>query len=59
MKHMKLSDQIRQAVERCGVTRYRISKNTGIGEPALSKFMSGVGGLSIERLDILALFGTP
>ena len=53
-KRMKLSDQVRREIEQCGMTRYRLSKITGIGEAALCKFMAGDGGLSIERLDILA-----
>jgi transcriptional regulator with XRE-family HTH domain len=51
-----LSEQIRQAVDNCGVTRYRIAKDTGISEPALSHFMSGKSGLSMRALDKLSTY---
>ncbi len=53
-KRKKFSDQIRQAVEDSGITRYRIWKDTGISEPLLSLFMSGDRGLSMKTLDKLA-----
>ncbi len=51
---IKLSDQIRQAVDASGLSRYRISKTLGIAESTMSRFMSGPGGLSMEYLDGLA-----
>ncbi len=53
-KRIKLSDQIRQAVDDSGLSRYRISKELGIAESTMSRFMSGQGGLSMEYLDALA-----
>ncbi|HEV3204733.1 MAG TPA: helix-turn-helix transcriptional regulator [Gemmataceae bacterium] len=53
-KRIKLSDQIRQAVENCGQTRYAISKATGIAESTLSRFMVGERGLPMKTLDQLA-----
>jgi len=50
----KLSDQVRQAVDASGLTRYRICKELGIAESTMSRFMSGQGGLSMEVLDKLA-----
>jgi hypothetical protein len=50
----KLSDQIRQAVVVCGMSRYRICKELGMGEATMSRFMAGKGGLSMEHLDALA-----
>ncbi|HTM54860.1 MAG TPA: helix-turn-helix transcriptional regulator [Pirellulales bacterium] len=49
----KLSDQIRQAIDESGLTRYRIAKETGIDESALAKFYNGRGGLSMEAVDRL------
>ena len=49
-----LSDQIRAAVDRSGMSRYRICQESGIDQPSMSRFMSGQGGLSVERLDQLA-----
>jgi hypothetical protein len=52
-KRPKVSDQIRAAIDAAGVTRYRISKDTGISESMLSRFMGGSRGLSMEALDTL------
>jgi transcriptional regulator with XRE-family HTH domain len=53
-KREKLSDQIRRAIDASGLSRYRICKETGILQSVMSRFMSGQGGLSTERLDDLA-----
>jgi predicted XRE-type DNA-binding protein len=50
----KLSDQIRQAVDDSGLSRYRICKTLEIAESTMSRFMAGKGGLSLEVLDALA-----
>lgn len=51
-----LSDQLRQAIDDCGLTRYRIAKETGIGESALAQFYNGHRGLSMEALNALGEF---
>jgi hypothetical protein len=48
-----LTDQIRKAIETGGKTRYQISKETGIDEATLSRFMYGKGGLSMAGLDAI------
>lgn len=53
---MQLSDQVREAIRTCGVSRYRIWKETGVAQETLSRFMTGKGGLSIEALDKVAAF---
>jgi transcriptional regulator with XRE-family HTH domain len=50
---VKVSDQLRRIVDDCGLSRYEISKRTGIDEGALSRFMSGERGLSMKALDRL------
>jgi transcriptional regulator with XRE-family HTH domain len=52
----KLSDQIREAIEKADVSRYEIAKETGVGQPALSRFVHGERGLSIEALDAVAAY---
>ena len=47
-------DQLRKAIKASGKTCYRISKDTGIDESALSYFMNEKRGLSVERLELLA-----
>jgi transcriptional regulator with XRE-family HTH domain len=51
-----LTDQLRQAIEDCGLTRYRIAKETGISESALAQFYNGHRGLSMEALNALGEF---
>ncbi len=56
-KHPKqLTDQLRQAIDDCGLTRYEIARQTGIDESALAKFYNGHRGLSMEALNALGEF---
>jgi transcriptional regulator with XRE-family HTH domain len=52
----KLTDQLRQAIDDSGLTRYRIARATGIDESALAKFYNGHRGLSMEALNSLGEF---
>ena len=50
----KLSDQIRLAIDECGLSGYRISVETGIDASAVAKFRRGERrGLSMASLDRL------
>jgi hypothetical protein len=51
-----LTDQLRQAIDDCGLTRYQIAKATGIDESALAKFYNAHRGLSMEALNALGEF---
>ena len=51
-----LTDQLRQAIDDSGLTRYRIAKATGIDESALAKFYNGHRGLSMQALNALGDF---
>jgi len=51
-----LTDQIRQAIDESGLTRYRIAKETGISESALSQYYNGHRGLSMNALNALGEF---
>jgi transcriptional regulator with XRE-family HTH domain len=58
-KHQRsnlLTDQLRQAIDDSGLTRYRIAKETGISESALAQFYNGHRGLSMEALNALGKF---
>ncbi len=48
-----MTDQIRQAIDDSGFSRYRISQDTGIDESTLAKFYHGKRGLSLGNLDRL------
>lgn len=49
----KLSDQIRYVIDDAGLSRYAISQLTDIDQAALSRFMHGKSGLSLDALDRL------
>ena len=51
-----LTDQLRQAIDDSGLTRYQISQATGIDESALAKFYNGHRGLSMNALNALGEF---
>jgi transcriptional regulator with XRE-family HTH domain len=52
----QLTDQLRQAIDDSGLTRYQIAKKTGIDESALAKFYNGHRGLSMDALNSLGEF---
>jgi hypothetical protein len=54
MEHKRFSDQIRDAVDASGMSRYAICKAIGFNQGAMSRFMSGNGGLSMDVMDKLA-----
>ena len=43
MGHKKLSDEIRDAVNASGMSRYAICKTLGIAEATMSRFMNDKG----------------
>jgi transcriptional regulator with XRE-family HTH domain len=51
---LRFSDELRQAVDACGMSRYRLCKELGIAESTVSRFMSGERGLTMKCLDALA-----
>jgi transcriptional regulator with XRE-family HTH domain len=53
LKRPKITDQLRRIIDTCGLTRYRIAKETGISESALSRLLSGERGVSAKALDKL------
>lgn len=53
-KREPFSEQIKRLIEASGETRYTICKETGVDQSTMSRFMSGIGGISIENLDRLA-----
>jgi hypothetical protein len=55
-RSLLLTDQLRQAIDDSGLTRYRISKETGVSESALAQFYNGHRGLSMEALNALGEF---
>ncbi len=52
-KNRTFSESLRRAIDNAPITRYRLCKETGIGQPTLSRFMHGKAGLTIENLDLV------
>ena len=50
-KRKPLSEQLKAAILNADVTRYRIAQETGLTEAALSRFVNGVAGLSLDSID--------
>ena len=50
-KPKMLSDQLREIIEAGPVTRYRISKETGIDASQLCRFVKGKGTMTLHTLD--------
>jgi ribosome-binding protein aMBF1 (putative translation factor) len=48
-----VSEQLRKAIEGAGVSRYQLSKETGISESVLSRFVAGKTSLTIDNADKL------
>ena len=51
-----LSQQLREAIIASGISRYEISKQTGVSQAALSRFVLGKRGLSVKAMDAIGLF---
>jgi transcriptional regulator with XRE-family HTH domain len=49
-----ISDALRSAIAESGLTRYEISKRSGVPQSALSRFVKGERSISLETLDKLA-----
>lgn len=52
----KLSDQLREAIESAGVSRYEIAKQTGVSETTLCRFVSGERGISVDAMDAIGQY---
>ena len=52
-RKQRFSDQLRRAVESSDKTRYQISKETGIDQGNLARFVNQGAGLSMDSVDKL------
>jgi predicted transcriptional regulator len=55
-KAITFTDQLRQIVDDCGMTRYQLSKESGIDETTLCRFVHGERCLSEKNLDKLGRY---
>jgi plasmid maintenance system antidote protein VapI len=54
MRTKRFGDQLRDAVDASGMSRYAICKAIDLPESSMSRFMTGKGGVSMDTLDKLA-----
>ncbi len=52
----RLSEQLREAIVKADASRYEISKATGVDQAALSKFVHGRRGISVDAMDAVGLY---
>jgi ribosome-binding protein aMBF1 (putative translation factor) len=53
---LTITDVLRAAIERSGLTRYRIAKETGIPESNLRRFCRGEMSVRLDKADKLAAY---
>jgi len=49
----KLSEQLRKAILKSGMSRYRICKVICMEQAQMSRFVSGSAGMSVEMMDAI------
>ena len=50
-KRKPVSDQLRDEILNAEISRYRLAKETGLSEAALSRFVNGVCNLSLGSIN--------
>ena len=55
-RQTSVSEQLREAVNASGTSRYRICKDLGISETTMSRFMANQRGLSLRLVDRLCAY---
>ena len=48
-----LMDTLKKEIKRCGMTRYRLWKLSGVEQSVLSRFMAGKLGMTLDTADQL------
>lgn len=51
-----LTDQLRKAIKKSGLTQYRIAKDTGVPQPVVNRFVNGERGITLETADKLCRY---
>ena len=49
-----ISAQLRRAIKRSDMSRYELSKRSGVGQAAISRFLSGERDLRLRSVDQIA-----
>ena len=50
---VKLTDQLREAIDASGLSRYAVCKAIGVDQSTISRFMAGKAGLALDTVDKL------
>jgi transcriptional regulator with XRE-family HTH domain len=53
MSRKSINEQLREAIEGCGKSRYRISQESGVSQAVLSRFVNGQTELTIANAERL------
>ena len=53
-KKLKLSEQLKAAIEASELSRYRIAIEAGIAQSSMSQFMTGKRSMSLANVDAIA-----
>lgn len=56
MPDMSIDQQLRQAVKRSGLTRYRIAHGSGVDYAVLSRYLDDARDLRLSNVEKLAAF---
>jgi transcriptional regulator with XRE-family HTH domain len=50
---MAITEQLKKAIQMSGLTRYEISKRSGVEQSALSRFVTGGRSLTLPAVDAI------
>ncbi|MCK5600469.1 helix-turn-helix domain-containing protein [Candidatus Pacearchaeota archaeon] len=50
---MKIAELLKKKIEKSGISRYKISQDTGIDETTLHRLVHGMGGINTDTVDLL------
>jgi transcriptional regulator with XRE-family HTH domain len=50
----RITTEIRNAIERSGISRYEIAKRSGVSQGVLSRFVNEKGSLTLDAIEALA-----
>lgn len=53
---MSIEQQLREAIDRSGLTRYAIAKGAGVGYDALSRFLDQGRDIRLSTIEALAAY---
>lgn len=53
---MSIAEQLRDYIINSGISRYEISRQTGVAQSVLARFLSGETSLSLSNIEKLAAY---